>query len=43
MVVAVDYASPKDLRENLETFLTKEKDGKTYRGFREGRQPYEFP
>ncbi|PKN33143.1 MAG: type IV pilus secretin PilQ [Deltaproteobacteria bacterium HGW-Deltaproteobacteria-19] len=32
VVVAVDYASPKDLRENLETFLTKEKDGKTYRG-----------
>ncbi len=28
----VDYASPKDLKDNLETFLTREKDGKTSRG-----------
>jgi type IV pilus assembly protein PilQ len=32
VVVPVDYASTKDLRENLETFLTKEKDGKSFRG-----------
>ena len=32
VVVPVDYASPKDLKDNLETFLTKEKDGKTFRG-----------
>ncbi len=28
IVVAVDYGSPKNLKENLETFLTKDKDGK---------------
>jgi len=32
VVVPIDYASPKNLKENLETFLTKDKDGKISRG-----------
>lgn len=30
VVVPIDYAKPKDLKDNLESFLTRSKDGKPY-------------